>query len=746
MKNTNNPRGGAITAFVAVMSVAGAVLAPLDAGAVQVDLSAFDRTFDIAFSGYSGAALENFPVLIKLSEAKGFKYSACKLQNGGDLRFADSDGNLLASEVDTWNPNGESLVWVKVPSFQRSTAIKACYGNANPPSVTAADVWDDNYVGVWHLGESKLPLAESSGVSTPFDAATGSSIAYNYAGAVGGALDLNNGGGRDGGLFAADDDDLDGFTDITIECWLRQSAVQQWGYGSLLQKVADGNAQYSYRVYNPNQTSDMYFYLGSSDSAPSVKIEKHLNLEETEVWHHTAFTYAKTNKKSDTYNDGTNYWTNTGYWDIGSTILAGSARLSLGAGWTSSAQAFAGQIDELRISKVARSADWIKATHDCVAKDDFCTFVFDSSWDAYSHKFKVTFTGFAGSGALADFPVLVRIAEYDETTGKGIRGFRYSDMARPSDGGDLRFADSDGNLLASEVDTWNPNGASLVWVKVPSLTAATKIVAYYGNAAPLPIEPTDVWSSGYAAVWHLNETGTSMPDSTTGGATLAPETSNDADGISAGQSGIVGNAAAFGCSATDTKRGALVSKSASCMMGGRSKFTLEVWSYQDAYDPGSYAAAATIAHEVNTSNSISDYKMYEGTAENDGNKTILMINREVGAAYATGNVNKPQRAVWNYRAEAYDGTAGGVFYMNGTQDSTLPAYGEPRVAANPGLFIGNNIDRTAPYPGKLDEIRISTVVRSADWVKATYDTITSAAFATYGTAQRNTKGFMLIIR
>ena len=42
------------------------------------------------------------------------------------------------------------------------------------PEVAAKDVWDDDYVGVWHLGEASLPMKESSRTSTDFSTSSGS--------------------------------------------------------------------------------------------------------------------------------------------------------------------------------------------------------------------------------------------------------------------------------------------------------------------------------------------------------------------------------------------------------------------------------------------------------------------------------------------------------------------------------------------------------------------------------------------
>ena len=38
------------------------------------------------------------------------------------------------------------------------------------------------------------------------------------------------------------------------------------------------------------------------------------------------------------------------------------------------------------------------------------------------------------------------------------------------------------------------------------------------------------------------------------------------------------------------------------------------------------------------------------------------------------------------------------------------------------------------------------VARSADWIKATYDTAASASFAAYGAVRSNSKGFCIIVR
>ena len=141
--NCMKPRG-AIFATICAAALIGAGTAKAD----PVDWTQYERSFNISFPGYQGTTtLENFPVLVKLSaELNDFKYAKCA--DGANLRFADSDGNLIPHEIDTWDPSGTSLVWVKVPSLTKETVIKVFYGykgSGEQPAVTASDVWSNGW-------------------------------------------------------------------------------------------------------------------------------------------------------------------------------------------------------------------------------------------------------------------------------------------------------------------------------------------------------------------------------------------------------------------------------------------------------------------------------------------------------------------------------------------------------------------------------------------------------------------------
>ena len=83
---------------------------------------------------------------------------------------------------------------------------------------------------------------------------------------------------------------------------------------------------------------------------------------------------------------------------------------------------------------------------------------------------KFTVSGYAaGKPALSGFPVLVRIQEGSPS------GFSYDDLHSKATGADIAFVDMDGNGLPFEIDTWNPSGTSLVWVKLPTMQNGTEL-------------------------------------------------------------------------------------------------------------------------------------------------------------------------------------------------------------------------------------------------------------------------------
>lgn len=106
--------------------------------------------FSVKIANYSGSAATDVPLLLRLSSSRpvGFSYADT---DGSDFVIRDSKGKVLSYEIGTWNPEGESTLWVKVPNFDRNEVLTVTYGGtARDMSVDATEVWK-GYVGVWHL-------------------------------------------------------------------------------------------------------------------------------------------------------------------------------------------------------------------------------------------------------------------------------------------------------------------------------------------------------------------------------------------------------------------------------------------------------------------------------------------------------------------------------------------------------------------------------------------------------------------
>ena len=84
-----------------------------------------------------------------------------------DLRFADSTlTNELSYEIESWDTNGNSYVWVRVLELTNNATLNAWWGNAAatqaPPNSVDGSTWAPAYDGVWHLAPG---LADASGRS-----------------------------------------------------------------------------------------------------------------------------------------------------------------------------------------------------------------------------------------------------------------------------------------------------------------------------------------------------------------------------------------------------------------------------------------------------------------------------------------------------------------------------------------------------------------------------------------------------
>ena len=729
--------------------LAAALLAPCALLADIVDPADYAKSFDIKFSGYAGnTTLENFPALIRLSAARNaFDYSKCKIADGGDTRFFDANGNLLPCEVDTWNPDGESLIWVSVPELTKDTTITVRYGNANAPAVMSTDVWTNGYVAVWHMSAAEGTFTQTDSTTTGKNIAPNASyragILCGVEGTVGKAAELGRDGATTGAFYVSDSDgSLDGFPAMTLEAWTYQTAYASYDT-YLFNKLVPSPQVDAYKFYQRKDTSGRiaaYFYKTDGGNGDIWQGNTYDGAQLNEWTHQVARWSGATGRRSGfingvrVYNATADGAKGTGkHAGTGSSLYIGNR---LADQWGKSA--FPGKIDEVRISSVARSDDWVVASHDTIANDRFAVFEVPNDWTQYAHKFSVAFPGVEEGATLENFPVLVKVSE------AGIPGFHYADCAK-EDGADLRFSDANGTLLPCEVEVWNPEGESLVWVKVPSLAKGTRITCYYGwNLAPA-VEATEVWDANYLAVWHMDAASDSLsqPDATANNRTVTLP-SDDADNVNPGVVGIVGAAADFGHRADG--KGNYGRSNADGTFDGLTTATFEFWTKQEVTPTNNNSYVIYCGQASPTVNA---YSLYQPK----GGSTAAAYYTDA-RKYVWGGSAATPLGSWNHHAFRYDGINGKTSYIQ----NNVSKYDEPKPDAN-----GHTIDAVknqlcigsfttiytanANYMGKLDEVRISNVVRSDAWILATHDTIAeNATFTTYGAAHANIRGTVVFLR
>lgn len=326
----------------------------------------------------------------------------------------------------------------------------------------------------------------------------------------------------------------------------------------------------------------------------------------------------------------------------------------------------------------------------------------------------VTFTtsGYQGSAALANFPVLVKLST-------SIEGFDYADFGG---GRNIVFKDSAGNEIPHEIDTWDTSGTSLVWVKVPSLTAETTFTMFYCGSTASDIAPSCTWSgANYVGVWHMDEENGTVADASGHGlvATPTPDGGASASVRYSGVDAPVGYARQTGTSSTKC----YLSVQSYDSLNVGDTFTMSGWvrlTENVANNPRLFS-------RKDTYNSSNGWEIEMGTAS-PANFNVRGAARDKDQCKGSFSPNLQNR--WTHVAFVYDGSTCSV-YSNGY----LLVSGTVTPATDNGLplSIGCDSDGSeANVRGAFDECRLMDAVASADWIAAEYATVAEGDFVTAG--------------
>ena len=307
-----------------------------------------------------------------------------------------------------------------------------------------------------------------------------------------------------------------------------------------------------------------------------------------------------------------------------------------------------------------------------------------------------------------DFPILISKQDADLAQGMG--------KAR-TDANDILFTSSNGmTKLPHEIESFTTNnGAIVTWVKVPSLSSTTDTVIYmyYGNlGASSQQNAADVWSNGYAGVWHMGEaTGTTRFDSTNDNNDVS-ETNGP---ITMSSSGQIANAADF---VRASAQYLSITDAAQTGLDITGSITLEAWAKNDL----TAAPPFTIIDKARGSCGSGDPPYY--LRLNNGNAGYVREDTVVDGECGTfptdsqGSVTSLTFGSWVHVVGTYNGSYTQIFKNAVRTD--YQSYGLGILNSDGAFYIGSQVNANY-FDGLIDEVRVSNTARSADWITTEYN-------------------------
>jgi len=345
---------------------------------------------------------------------------------------------------------------------------------------------------------------------------------------------------------------------------------------------------------------------------------------------------------------------------------------------------------------------------------------FDSNW---TYRLKVTIDNTKVPGDLTDFPVAVDLSDIGTS-----HGF-WSNVK--SDGGDIRVCKSDGDTrVACEmytIDTGAETG-EIYFTTDGTLSSSsdTDFYIYYGNASATKPSDSDtygtynVWDSDFTGVYHLGDASAEDVVSST---SQQVNEDDPASSSATSTSGILGDGFDFNNSSNNI----IFESGVSTHLCPTSALTFEVWFNADT-----------------KSNDVLLYCRGDSTSKGYGLwfwnsylRPSIGINGNpwTNLTYAMSNINTN---TWYYGAATWDGSTAKL-YVDGDEKDSYSISGSISYFGSQMTFgtraSGDDFD------GTLDEIRLSQVGRSANWLLTTENNIRSpGTFYTIGSEETDTAG------
>ncbi|MBL4687436.1 MAG: DUF2341 domain-containing protein, partial [Nannocystaceae bacterium] len=319
-------------------------------------------------------------------------------------------------------------------------------------------------------------------------------------------------------------------------------------------------------------------------------------------------------------------------------------------------------------------------------------------WDvAWGHRRQLLIDNEDIGETLSSFPVLVRL-----------NANRVDYVQTQDDGADLRFVAADGfTRLDHEIEEWNEQGDSFVWVRIPEIpeqgTMPPPIMMYFGNdGAADASAPAGVWSNAYISVHHMG--------------TMTDSTGTGHDGLPAGGPvpglGVIGPATVF-----DGQDDSVLLPLEGDYDFGNS-MTLEVFFRVESFT-SDWQAIVTKGSDA--------WRLQRNESDDD---LAYHTNDGLGAWGLDGDVSVNDGA-WHGAAISLNSDDKRIFVDGLMRDETLFLFNISE--NNSPVMIGGNADEPARFfHGEIDEVRLSETGRSQAWLEASYRAMLDQGIVLYG--------------
>jgi hypothetical protein len=645
-----------------------------------------------------------------------------------DLVFCDaaSAGNALKYEVAQYTASsGKMEAWVQIASLSSSDDqnIWMFYGNSGV-STTQQDLtlWTDaSYVGVFHMADgSTLSATDSSGTLTA--AKVGSPTAST--------------GVADGAMSSVSSSNYINITQnaamriastITVEGWGKPSSCANFGTLVSVPYATSGwSSPFQSWALNTYSTNCQSRFVVSSSGTNHGIDNQGLSMTLSQ-WNQLVGTFDGTTIRSylDGVQSGTASFTGTITYPVNADVAIGQR------GTYSTGDTWAGDLDEIRIANVTKTADWIKTEFNNINGLTTQLYVAPSPGTN------------CGAGYAFSRPIVLRRASgSDQTNYPYLMNLNYASLKTVANSGqvqntannslsrsgpaDLQFCpDNSGTStpMKYEVVTYSATAGTMeAWVQIPTLHSASNdtIYMYLNNASQVATQQDlSIWSDvNCTAIWHFPD-GSSLDAKDS-----CQNISTTINGAMAASTGLIGGSADFpGTVGADFTFGT------TNYISPTQPMSISVWG-----NPGLQGGVREFPQQFTLHQPLGGNAFNIGFSTNNANYQGYYWGITNGGQWGRFKDNLSLDAnVMNFASMTFDGvdstsTSSYTVTRNGAAGtvSTAGNFGNTTNTNVIGQVSGGVTNGT--WLGKMDEARIFSDKKSNDWSFTDFLTQTGQTF------------------